>query len=137
MKRNVCMFVFSFFNLILSAAWAFPEVQPTIPPPGDVVACFVDFRIGRVVGISEADISNKKYCKYAIDREKFLSLLTPIPASTPYMKGNVRALVSLSAEDKYFIDYSGVVRLGEKKFEINKSVFTNSLRLINGVRPNK
>lgn len=90
--------------------------------------CFVDFRIGLVIGKSETEIGDARYCRYVIDRKKFISLLVPVPSSTFYMRGNVRAKVSMSDKNVYFIDYNGVVRHGREKFEINKMTFTHALR---------
>jgi hypothetical protein len=96
------------------------------------VVCFVDFRIGLVVGKSEADIGNKKYCRYSIERKIFLSLIKFAPPSNFYMSNNVRAKVIFSQKDIYYIDYNGVVRHGGERFQIDKSAFTKTLHRLYG-----
>ncbi len=80
------------------------------------------------MGRTEADIGQGKYCKYAMDKKKFLSMLSPRPASEFYMDNNVRAKVIVSPSSSYFIDYNGVVRFEEKKFKINKKDFMNAIK---------
>jgi hypothetical protein len=128
MTNKVCIFVLILYSLLLGQVQASPAIKHGVVYAKEAPVCFVDFRIDLVVGKSESDIGDDQYCRYAIDREKFLSLLTPAPASTFYMNGNVRAKVSMSAKDEYFIDYNGVVRFGDKKFQVSKKNFTNALR---------
>lgn len=124
--------------VVMFSVVAFGQVRATHVVKGrnllakEAIVCFVDFRIGLVVGKSEADIGNGKYCKYTIDRKKFFSLLTPMPPATFYMGGNVRAKVCLSVKDIYYVDYNGVVRHGGERFQINKLAFTKALRRLGG-----
>ena len=132
MKKKVYMALLIFLTTILGQVKAAQVVKGNPVSSNEALVCFVDFRIGLVVGKSEADIGNIKYCRYAIDRKKFLSLMTSMPTSTFYMSGNVRAKISWSDKDVYFVDYNGIVRHGEAKVQINKIDFTKALRKIGG-----
>jgi hypothetical protein len=130
MKKMMCLVLLVFPFAIFNQAKAAQLTKKDPVLLNEAMVCFVDFRIGLVVGKSESDIGDSKYCRYAVDRKKFLSLLTSVPASTFYMSNNVRAKISLSTKDVYFIDYNGVVRLGDERFKISKKAFTEAIREI-------
>ena len=130
MKKKTCLTLLIFLTVVLGQVAAAQANQQNPIALNDAQVCFVDFRIGLVVGKSEGDIADNQYCKYTIEKKKFLSLLTTLPASAFYMGNNVRAKVSLTENDAYFVDYNGVVRFGSKKFKIDKMLFKKTLRSI-------
>jgi hypothetical protein len=130
MKNNVCLAMLMVFCSISSQARASQVLNESPVSANDALVCLVDFRIDLVVGKDEYDIGDSQYCKYEVDQKKFLSLLTSMSSSAVYMENNVRAKVSFSKSVVYFIDYNGVVRIGSKRFEIDKFKFIKMIRKI-------
>lgn len=92
--------------------------------------CAVGFRIEFAVGPTEENLLRRADCGYAIDQRMFLAMLSPRPASEFYQDRDVRARVTLSNGDVYFIDRNGVVRAGAKKFAIDTLYFMQSIKKV-------
>jgi len=129
MKLIFLLIAFTFLG-ISSDTDAIKEKQ-TIAS-SEALVCFIDFRIEFIVGKTEKDFQNQKLlrsiCKYSIDKEEFLHLLSSKISTEPYSSGDVRAKVIFSSEMVYFIDRRGLVRYGDKEFFIDKAKFTASLK---------
>ena len=92
--------------------------------------CLIDFRIDFAVGRTESELDNPGICRYAVNREAFLGLLSRRPDSEYYENRDVRVKVTFSGDVIYFIDRNGVVRLGSKKFLIDKQKFIRLIRKV-------
>jgi hypothetical protein len=101
----------------------------------DAAVCFWDFRSESPVAKGEKDMDSARFCRYAIDRQAFLKLLSPRPASEGYMPGYVRAKIMFGPGDVYFIDNSGIVRRGNQKFAIDKDAFSAAVKELKKLPP--
>jgi len=91
--------------------------------------CFTGFEVQFLVGKTEESINNPQYCRYSIEKAEFIKMISSRPSSEFYLSSHVRAKVSFSERDVYFIDNNGIVRSGNKKFFIDKEQFSKVLKL--------
>ena len=88
---------------------------------------YFGFDIERITGIPEHQI-DQYGCRYTIEREKFISLLVKAPdMSSKYDQRDIRAHISISADEQYFVNREGIVRFGDRYFIIEKRDFVNLL----------
>lgn len=88
---------------------------------------YFGFDIERITGIPEHQI-DKYGCRYTIERNKFISLLANAPAMrSKYDQRDIRAHISISADEQYFVNREGIVRFGERYFILEKTDFVNLL----------
>jgi hypothetical protein len=102
MNSKLFLFVCGALYLLPILLWA--ESLAASDHQSSATVCFWDFRAESPVGKSETDIDRPYYCRYTVDRAVFLKLLSPRPASEFYMPGYVRAKITLSPDDVYFVD---------------------------------
>ena len=126
MNSKLFLFVCSALYLLPSLLWA--ERPAVSDHQLDAAVCFWDFRAESPVGKSEMDIDRPYYCRYTVDRVASLKLLSPRPAAEFYMPGYVRAKITLSPGDVYFVDNRGVVRHGDQRFAADKDQFSAALK---------
>lgn len=120
MTKTLCrsiLFIAAILPFVAAAAYA-----ETPAATKEVPVCLIDFRIDFAVG-RESELDNPGICRYSIDEQAFLGLLVRRPDSEYYESRDVRARVAFSHDSIYFIDRSGVVRFGSKKFVIDKQKF--------------
>jgi hypothetical protein len=123
--RKICLYIFAFiWSGVLCAA---DNASLAIKNSAVASVCFFDFNAESLFGRDENSISDPIYCHYKIDKIKFLNLLSPKPDSEFYMPNYIRAKITISPSEVYFIDNNGVVRYGTKRFSIDKVKFTDSL----------
>src|ERR1700761_7259744 len=133
MNPFMVRFVGGALGLVAGLAWA---DHPPLPlGAADVEVCFWDFRSEAPVSKNEADLDSARFCRYAVNRQTFLKLLSPRPASEGYMPGYTRAKVILAPGDVYFVDNSGIVRHGNEKFAMDKTAFANALTQVKEPMP--
>ena len=126
MVKSTVLLVGAWLGLLAGLARA---GHPPLPlEPSEAEVCFWDFRSEAPVGKSETDLDSSRFCRYAVDKQAFLKLLSPRPVSEGYMPGYVRAKIILAPDDVYFVDNSGIVRHGNDKFAVDKIAFSDALK---------
>jgi len=92
---------------------------------------YYGFEIERITGIPEAQIAELG-CAYEIDKESFLKMLKQPRGRPPfgYDSSDVRAKISFSKQEIYFVEYQGVVRGSENARLIDKSEFVSALKRV-------
>ena|ERR1700761_205984 len=133
MNKRVALLFSAILGLLPDMVRAENEGQ--VVGSSDVAVCFWDFRAESPVSKSETDIDRPYYCRYTVDRVAFLKLLSPRPASEFYMPGYVRAKITLSLGDVYFVDNRGIVRHGDQRFAVDKDQFSSALKELRKANP--
>jgi len=95
----------------------------------DVRVYFFGFDIQRITGIPEADIASSG-CAYIADARRLTTLLALSPASSrAYESRDVRAkVIGLEGVD-FYVDASGVAKVGARTVDIDKTAFSQLLEL--------
>lgn len=121
----------AFLVLLMCCQWA--DSRETSPKESSFSTsgsvCFTGFEIQFLVGKTEESINSPEYCGFSIEKTKFIKMISYRPSSEFYLYFHVRAKVSFSRQDVYFIDNNGIVRSGGRKFFIDKEQFSKSLKV--------
>lgn len=90
---------------------------------------YYGFEIERITGIHEEEIQELG-CRYSSSEEQIGAALAQLDgADTGYDPLDVRARIEMAGKT-YFVDRDGIVREGDRYFELDKDSFVRALTLI-------